>query len=179
LWTIGRHYNLLSPYLDWTRSPYIAAFFAFENIYNGFKYLQRSYSTIPEIKLVHVWGYRIWDILPEEKDSNLEIIPTKNFHTSRARSQQGWFTKLLTAKYTDIESYLLSIGKAYYLERYEINTEAAMDALNDLTLMNINYLSLFPDSFGAALHSNINTSQFGDSLHTREMFGNKKETNLL
>jgi len=170
LWSIGRHYGLLSPYLDWTASPFIAAFFAFEKIYKTFEHLHSHYKTIPETKVINVWGLQFWEGI--ENDDDFKIIPTSHTHTSRARAQQGWFTKLTSRDFVDIQSYFESIGKAYYLERYDINTETAMQALHNLSLMDINYLTLFPDAFGAALHTNINSGQFRDSLATIEVSNN-------
>jgi|SRR5215831_3621772 len=42
-WLIGRHYGLHSPYLDWTASPFVAAFFALEKVYNNFSGLRTYY----------------------------------------------------------------------------------------------------------------------------------------
>ena len=49
----------------------------------------------------------------------------------------------------------------------------AMTALRDLDLMNINYLTLFPDAFGTAHHSNMNTDIFRSSLAVHD-FEKKK-----
>jgi hypothetical protein len=42
-WLVGRHYGLLSPYLDWTASPFVAAFFALDKIYRNFSGLRSNY----------------------------------------------------------------------------------------------------------------------------------------
>lgn len=162
LWSIGRHYGLLSPYVDWSGSPYIAAFFAYEEIYKTFEFVKSRYQTAFEDGVVHVWGLRLWDGLEEE--GVFEIERLNGPHGTRPRAQQAWFTRLRSSDHIDLLSYLESRGRAHYLERYDLDTRMAMDALRDLDLMNINYLTLLPDAIGAALHSNIDSDMFRVAL---------------
>ncbi len=167
LWTIGRHFGLLSPYLDWTASPFVAAFFAFEEIYKKFQYMKSNYQTLPTGNIVQVWGLRIWKDL--EEDEIFEISQMPGHHSTRPRAQQTWFTKLRSTEHIDVQSYLESRQKAHYLERYDLNVEMAMTALRDLDLMNINYLTLFPDAVGSALHSNIDADNFRVALAMHDL----------
>lgn len=171
IWALGRHYGLLSPYLDWTTSPFLAAFFAFEEIYKEFQYAKSSYQTKPTGRIVQVWGLRIWEGL--EEDGIFELSQITGHHSTRLRAQQAWFTKLRSTKHIDVQSYLESRDKAHYLERYDFNVEMAMTALRDLDLMNINYLTLFPDAVGSALHSNIDADSFRVALAVHD-FDKKK-----
>lgn len=166
MWAIGRHYGLLSPYLDWTGSPYIAAFFAFEKIYQAFEFTHSNYQTMPDRDVVHVWGLRLWTDLERNGEFEVDVIEAP--HSSRPRAQQAWFTRLDAIEFSDLQSYLESRDLAFYLERYDLNTEMAMHTLRDLELMNINYLSVFPDAVGAALHSNINSDLFRLALAMAE-----------
>lgn len=153
-WAIGRHFGLLSPYLDWTLSPFVAAFFALEKVYNTFTHAKASYKPLPRDGVVAIWGLRQWKQLEAPEEFELHYVNSQ--FGSRMRSQQGCFTGLFSHEYVDVKDYLLSVGKGHYLERYDLSVSAAAEALYDLNLMNINYSTLFPGAFGAALHSNIN-----------------------
>jgi len=65
------------------------------------------------------------------------------------------FTKLTSKDHIDLTGYLKSRSLGHYLERYDIDLSSALVALKDLQLMNINYLTLFPDLQGAALEANM------------------------
>lgn len=160
-WSVGRHFGLLSPYLDWTLSPFVAAFFALEEIYKSFSHARAMYGKVVD-GYVTVWGLRQWDNLTVEGEFDLFYVNGQV--GSRMRAQQGCFTCLFSKDFVDVESYLHSVGKAHYLERYELNKAAALEALYDLNLMNINYSTLFPGPVGAALHSNINAEVIRNSL---------------
>ena len=57
VWGLGQHCGLKSPVLDWTRSPYIAAYFAFEEAPvagdDGFRYVYRLSRSVR--RLVKKW----------------------------------------------------------------------------------------------------------------------------
>lgn len=152
LWALGRHYGLLTPLLDWTESPYVAAFFALIEFYKRFEF-GTALPTKFEGGRVNVWGLRLWESVEEE--GVFEILYLRRSHGSRLRAQSGLFTKLNSEQHLDIESYLRSREIAHYLECYELPYEVAMFALRDLDLMNINFSTLFPDLQGAAEQANL------------------------
>lgn len=153
MWSIGRHYGLFSPYLDWSASPFVAAFFALENSYKLIEHLGRGNVPNLENEHIYIWGLRLWEKLEEVE--TFEIVQMFGNQSSRPRAQQSWFTKLRSKDHIDILSYLKSRKIAHYLECYVLNLNMANTAIYDLQLMNINYLTLFPDAIGAARHSNV------------------------
>jgi hypothetical protein len=159
LWALGRHYGLLTPLLDWTESPYVAAFFAMEEEYRDYEY-GPSATRGTKHGTVRVWGLRLWRDI--QVSGEFEIIRVAPEGGARQRAQKGLFTKLLSDKHHDLEAYLTERGLAHYLEIYEIDKRCLGDALRDLQLMNITPAALFPDLQGAAQQANIDY----ESLHS-------------
>jgi hypothetical protein len=144
----------MTPLLDWTSSPYVAAFFAFIEIYKQFE-VRAIYQTRFKDGIVNVWGLRLWRRPGVEEDRVFEVVRLPRERGSRLWAQQGVFTRLNSSEHLDIRSYLNSRDLTYYLECYELRHESAVEALRDLDLMNINLASLFPDLQGAAEQANI------------------------
>jgi len=159
LWAIGRHYGLLTPLLDWTESPYVAAFFAFADAYRQFE--PRAVRSIPRRShrdCVRVWGLR--PLVPDlERPGEFEVIRDLPIHAHRQRAQSGLFTVLWSDDFADLLSYLVHREAAHCLEHYDIPIGSTLDALQDLQLMNITPATLFPDLFGAAWQANIDVDE--------------------
>jgi len=159
-WAIGRHHGLITPILDWTKSPYIAAFFACVDYADqhtpGFKQGLTEGGIVWGGDSVAVWALVITDGL-EVKDEFEILRPDIGYsqYSTWMRSQQSVFTRLTHDVHVDVESYLFSRGLGDHLERYEIPGKELLKALADLKRMNINFASLFPDMSGAAKQANI------------------------
>ena len=151
-WLLGRHFGLASPYLDWTFSPFVAAFFALSTFVDQMSGLRSAYHTMPD-GVMSVWQLNVWD--SEKWPDDVEFIVPNSRIGSRARAQQCAFTKLESKNEIDLMTFLESKNCAHWLMRYDIEMSDASMALKDLQLMNINYLNLFPDMTGAALDANV------------------------
>ncbi|MEZ4502733.1 MAG: FRG domain-containing protein [Dehalococcoidia bacterium] len=162
LWAIGRHHGLVTPLLDWTRSPFVAAYFAFRDfafreqtgLAAGFWGLDNVIGRITvSANRVAVWGMDTRDVFVPDEFERLDPLPYSN---ARQRAQQGLFTRLTHAVFRDVESYLADRGLAGdHLIRWTIPGTEIDEALFALRQMTITVGTLFPDLAGAAEEVNL------------------------
>lgn len=155
-WALGQHFGLATPLLDWTRSPFAAAYFAFE---------ERD-DNPTEYRVV--WGLDQYavkqrsDELQEGESYEKGRPPVIDFiepmldENQRLVSQGGLFTRAPVGIPIDqwVQSaFVNSAGTV--LIRIEIPNADRLMSLRTLDRMNINHLSLFPDLIGASRFTNL------------------------
>jgi len=179
---LARHHELISPILDWSRSPYISAYFACIDAFkiaadenrlfiaekhgtdSAKKYGARFENSalgsqmIPPHKPLVIWALACYNEIFVEDE--FRLLDTPEFRNLRLHAQQGLFTYLMHDVYVDVESYLVSRKHGVRLEKFIIPGNEAGKALHDLNLMGINNAVLFPDLTGAALQANMSGTKF-------------------
>lgn len=146
LMALGQHFGLPTRLLDWTESPYIAAFFAYNNS--------------------ALWGARDQQIAIWTLDSTnpiwsshfgVEIVEVSSFGNDRIRNQSGKFTMSKTP-FATLEEYVAAHGDIGMggdgvdvpLRKFLLPAADATRALADLDAMGIHHGTVYPEIEGAA-----------------------------
>lgn len=144
-WALGQHFELLTPLVDWTHSPYTAAFFAFANTGKD--------DTRKRVIIA---------LNKSEVESRPELASMVRFYTpfsdenARVLGQNGLFS------YSDSGEELEAViahefagSTAAIIKKIHLPNAERISVLRGLEQMNINHLTLFPDLSGASNYANM------------------------
>ena len=154
-WALGQHNSLNTPLLDWTRSPFVALFFAFEKVKAPQTSCRAVYAINPgacesksaEIKKAHAGTTRpdVVEFFTPLQDENARLV-----------NQNSLFSRCTAGKPLDAwvaEKYAGDTKNGFMLKILIPNNDRE-ECLRTLNKMNINHLTLFPDLYGASCFTN-------------------------
>ena len=148
-WALGRHLGLVTPLLDWTEAPYIAAFFALSELYErmsaGGGGLIFNGDQVAIYRLVHN------DLL---EGDGLRVLKPLADELHRMHGQRGVFTWLDSEEYFELQGFLDRHERGGLLTKILLSDQVVLAGLKDLDNHGIDHKLLFPDLDGAARYAN-------------------------
>jgi FRG domain len=146
-WSLLQHHGYPSPLLDWTFSPFVAAYFAFANIKPDMPARPRIF-IFDKAKWSERYGKTRFIVDPSPPQ--LVVLESFHFGNPRAAPQQALAT---VSNIVDIESFIRTKeiqDRQEYLTVCDLPVTDAPTILRELELMGITYGSLFPGLDGIA-----------------------------
>ncbi len=168
IWALGQHYGLMTPLLDWSHSPYVAMFFAFEGKDSSLenpKNYSRAIFALNKTKL-------------EKLNINI-FVDSLNSEHERLISQSGLFTQSPVGQNNTLESFILAgladrdvdIDEPDVLSKFILKIHIPMEQEEErlscflsLRRMNLHHASLYPDLIGSSMHCNELTQELYDKM---------------
>jgi FRG domain len=163
-WSLGQHYGLATPLLDWVRSPFVAAYFSY--------YKEANKSTSEKDKrAIFIFDFKKFKEIEDKGRGNqfnyIERVNSLTHDNDRLVSQQGELIYLSPINQTNnqtmeevIDQFKLDKAtEMRLLLKVTLPEDERTKTLYRLDQMNINQSTLFPDLSGAADYCNYLAKQ--------------------
>lgn len=174
LWALGQHYGLATPLLDWSRSLYVALYFAFED----FTPSESGYRSVWALSLSQTVLAKMDEFNAGKKENKqFRMVEPISDNNPRLISQSGLFTKQ-PLNFSVTEWVIDNLPhQAPFLMKISIKEDERFKILQSLKLMNIHPGSLFPEPDGAAKYCNLLLELYNQKNNLR-LYNNSLDQNI-